>query len=259
MRWQVSGLKHWPARRPGGRPSSIGHRGASAYETENTLAAFAKAAELGADMWEIDLRLTHDGVAVISHDASTAHVFGIDLEIAETTAAHLAEAVPGLPTFEAVAALARAHNQALYVEVKARGAGRIGMKLLRQWGFDKAVFGSFDHDEVADMADMAEGFPLSVLVRGGEDPFFAQARTEADIIHLCWEKASSRPQQLVTPSLIEEAASKDLGIVLWHEERPDIMADLVQLPVLGICSNCPELATLNREALLRRCDEASAG
>ena len=40
------------------RPLSIAHRGASAYAPGNTIAAFRKAAVLGADMWEVDIRAT---------------------------------------------------------------------------------------------------------------------------------------------------------------------------------------------------------
>jgi len=46
----------------------IGHRGASAEAPENTLAAFRRAAELGVDGFELDVRVTADGVAVVIHD-----------------------------------------------------------------------------------------------------------------------------------------------------------------------------------------------
>ncbi len=44
------------------------HRGASAYAPENTLQAFYKALEMGADGIETDIQLTKDGVAVLCHD-----------------------------------------------------------------------------------------------------------------------------------------------------------------------------------------------
>ena len=39
----------------------IAHRGASEYAPENTLAAIVKAAELGADMVELDVQNSADG------------------------------------------------------------------------------------------------------------------------------------------------------------------------------------------------------
>jgi glycerophosphoryl diester phosphodiesterase len=47
---------------------AVGHRGASAYAPENTVAAFDEAIRLGARAVEFDLRLTADGVPVVLHD-----------------------------------------------------------------------------------------------------------------------------------------------------------------------------------------------
>jgi glycerophosphoryl diester phosphodiesterase len=46
----------------------VAHRGASAQQPENTLAAFEAAARAGADAIELDVRLTADGVPVVLHD-----------------------------------------------------------------------------------------------------------------------------------------------------------------------------------------------
>lgn len=46
----------------------VAHRGASAYEPENTLRAIRRAIEIGADVVEIDVRLTKDGYPVVIHD-----------------------------------------------------------------------------------------------------------------------------------------------------------------------------------------------
>ena len=47
------------------RPLIIGHRGASAIAPENTLAAFQRAIQVGADGIEFDVRLSKDGVPVV--------------------------------------------------------------------------------------------------------------------------------------------------------------------------------------------------
>ena len=53
----------WPFR-------NVGHRGASGYAPENTMAAFDLALRLGADGIELDLQLTKDGVPVVLHDGT---------------------------------------------------------------------------------------------------------------------------------------------------------------------------------------------
>ncbi|WP_235822818.1 glycerophosphodiester phosphodiesterase [Cytobacillus massiliigabonensis] len=48
----------------------IGHRGASAYAPEHTIASYQLARDLGADYIEIDLQMTKDNVLVAMHDQS---------------------------------------------------------------------------------------------------------------------------------------------------------------------------------------------
>lgn len=50
------------------RPLVIAHRGASWDEPENTLAAFRRAIELGADYAELDVHAAPDGRLVVTHD-----------------------------------------------------------------------------------------------------------------------------------------------------------------------------------------------
>ena len=54
--------------RPGHEPIVIGHRGASGYRPEHTLASYRLAAEMGADFVEPDLVSTSDGVLVARHE-----------------------------------------------------------------------------------------------------------------------------------------------------------------------------------------------
>jgi glycerophosphoryl diester phosphodiesterase len=56
----------------GKAPLVIAHRGASGYVPEETLEAYARAIELGADVIEMDLVSTKDGVLVTRHDPNLA-------------------------------------------------------------------------------------------------------------------------------------------------------------------------------------------
>jgi glycerophosphoryl diester phosphodiesterase len=55
----------WP-----GRVVDVGHRGASAYAPENTIASFREAADRGADFFELDVQQTRDRRLVIMHDST---------------------------------------------------------------------------------------------------------------------------------------------------------------------------------------------
>ncbi len=57
-------------------PWIVAHRGGSRLAPENTLPAFERAAALGADAIEIDVRLTADGRVVVFHDEDTARLTG---------------------------------------------------------------------------------------------------------------------------------------------------------------------------------------
>jgi len=64
---------------------------------------------------------------------------------------------------------------------------------------------------------------------------------EANFVHPCWENASSRPHELLTPELLADVRRHGLGIVVWHEERPEELRALAQLDVDGICTNTPDV------------------
>ncbi len=72
----------------------LGHRGASAVAPENTVAAFTRARELGADGVELDVRRTADGVLIVHHDPAVRDV-GL---IASLSFADLRAARPQLAT-----------------------------------------------------------------------------------------------------------------------------------------------------------------
>jgi len=59
----------------------IGHRGASGYVTENTMAAFTHAFELGCDMIELDVHVCKSGELAVFHDFSLKEFNNVDLNI----------------------------------------------------------------------------------------------------------------------------------------------------------------------------------
>jgi glycerophosphoryl diester phosphodiesterase len=78
----------------------IAHRGASADERENTLPAFERAIELGADYVELDVQASSDGVLVVFHDLNLGRLTPLRGPLRRRPAAELREV--GIPTLEEV-------------------------------------------------------------------------------------------------------------------------------------------------------------
>ena len=64
----------------------VAHRGGSKLAPENTMAAFRRAVDWwGADMLELDVRLTRDGHVVVIHDATLDRTTDGEGPVAERT------------------------------------------------------------------------------------------------------------------------------------------------------------------------------
>jgi glycerophosphoryl diester phosphodiesterase len=214
------------------RPYAIAHRGASAYAPGNTLRAFAIASDLGADFWEVDVRTAADGVLVAHHDPVTPS----GRPVSETTAEDLADEFAA-PTLDDVIALALERGAGIYADIKSADPLKVA-EALDASGIEKAILGTFDPAAVAALRAAGVTYPNAALVPIGGDPFVHAAG--ADIIHLCWEKMD-RPQDMLTQAFFDRAHAAGQRVVLWHEEDPQRMTALRGLPILGICSDTPEL------------------
>ena len=220
------------------KPYAIAHRGASAYAPDCSLEAYQKASRLGADMWEVDIRRAKCGTLITYHDRTLPDGTGIaDLtavEIAELAVQHDVPAVP----FAEVVALAVQLGAGIYADIKDTAASVPVMEMIRDAGIEKAVLGAFDPDAAAILRRAGSPYPSSALVPLGADPF--EHAKGADVIHLCWERME-RPQDMLDAAFFAKVAEIGLLVVLWHEEDPARMAALRDLPILGICSDRPEL------------------
>jgi len=122
-----------PRRRPSRRALAdcriISHRGEHDNRSvfENTLAAFARAAEAGCWGLELDVRWTRDLQPVVVHDDNLRRVFGIDLAVAEVDLAQLRQRCPQVPTLAQVVERFGG-RQHLMVELKRGGPGNLGTR-----------------------------------------------------------------------------------------------------------------------------------
>ena len=73
----------------GRRPKVSHHRGAGRYAPENTMPAFEKSVELGADFVEFDVRTTKDGKFVLLHDGTLNRTTGVRAPVRDRTEAEV--------------------------------------------------------------------------------------------------------------------------------------------------------------------------
>ncbi|MGV1954142.1 glycerophosphodiester phosphodiesterase [Agrobacterium sp. 22-214-1] len=156
-----------------GRVLVCGHRGHSIEGHENTRPALQRAAELGASLCEIDLRMTRDGRLVVYHDdildnASTGAGLISRLDYADIAGLRTKNrngiAIEGQPIepFEDILAFSRDLGLALIVEIKDKFEGNAYLeeviRLLGQTGMlDRVLISSFDYVVLRDIKRLAPG------------------------------------------------------------------------------------------------------
>lgn len=218
----------------------IAHRGASGHEPDNTIRAFEKAIALGADMIELDVHLSADEYPVVIHDAQINGA-----PVSHLTLAALKQFDVGkgekIPTLQEAMDCVKGRCK-LYIELKGEGTEKPVVDLARKNDMQRDVLiGSFDSEKVRRTKELAPELTTSVLTGEIDIDFVALAReARADCIHFCWERHPS-PHTLLTDALMKTCAQAGLKVMIWHEERPAEIREIVKRNIYGICSNFPEL------------------
>jgi glycerophosphoryl diester phosphodiesterase len=220
----------------------VGHRGASAHAPENTLAAIRKAAELGAHMVELDVRMSADEVAVLSHDA-TVEMPGrgsVPVNALTVAEARMSTTTPetSVPTLLDALDLCKELRLGPYLEIKEGETVPQVVAALTGRGMGKfSVIGSFQPAWVARATDLAPDIPTSILFGSFDvDPVALARACGARYVHPCWERHPA-PHTLLTPEWLARVRGEGLGVVCWHEERPDELRALLRLGVSAVCTD----------------------
>ncbi|MEE9525894.1 MAG: glycerophosphodiester phosphodiesterase family protein [Candidatus Woesearchaeota archaeon] len=129
----------------------IGHRGAPKHAPENTIGSIKKAIELGADMIEIDTRLTKDKKIVIMHDHTVnrttngkGNVNNLTLKEIKKLKTKNNESVP---TLQEVVSLLKKKKIEINIHIKDNEATDRVVNLIKKNNFQrKTMISSFDED-----------------------------------------------------------------------------------------------------------------
>ncbi len=237
-------------------PLVIAHRGASASAPENTLAAFRKALEAGADMIELDVRFSLDRHPVVIHDHTLGRTTDGTGEVAALPLRRLRSLDAGswfspsfsgeaIPTLREVCRLVAPTGAGMLIEIKAeRGLPPDFAELLlavvdQESMRTRSILQSFDHRAVRRLREIDPGLGLALLFDSAErDPALFASAAGVGMVALHWRLFNRR--------IAAEAARLGLGVLVWTVNRERDMQRMMSLGVDGIITNHPDRALRRR-------------
>jgi glycerophosphoryl diester phosphodiesterase len=210
------------------------HRGASRELPENTMAAFRRALELGADALETDVHATADGVLVTSHDPDGARVFGVARRIAECRFEEVRGW--GAPALEEV--VAAFPSTPINVDLKIQVAA-LAVALLRRLGAEEQVtLASFSSATLRRVRALGYRGPTSLgrseVARLIALPAAAQRGPLAPP-----GVAAQLPISLARPWVIRRCHALGLRVDYWTVNEPALAQALVAMGADGIMTDDP--------------------
>jgi glycerophosphoryl diester phosphodiesterase len=228
---------------PHARPEWISHRGAHQTLPENSIPAFLRAIQLGADAIELDVHATSDGIVIVHHDPVVNAPGEATTRIADLSAPDLVQRFPlahgvQIPTLNAVLD-AIGDRARVYVEIKAENIEPLVVRCIRESDTDCAVH-SFDHRIVKTVKGIFPAIRTGVLeVARHVDPLASLAATGAQDL---WQEVS-----FIDEELIARVHSANARVIAWTSDDPQQWETLSRLGIDGICTNrIAELAPVDR-------------
>jgi len=241
------------------RTLNIAHRGASAAAPPNTLAAFEKAIELGADGIEFDVHFSADGVPVVIHDFTVDATTDGSGRVADLTLAQLKQLDAGtrfdpaftgerIPTLDEVLEAVSGRRGwggelLLNIELKTTSPGDNGLEravitLVEQHSLSRRVlFSSFNPFSLRRAKRIAPHIPAGLLYDQG----LSLPLRRAWLAFLAPHEARHPHYKMVDARYMAWARRRGYRVNTWTVDDPAEMRRLVGLGVNGIITNVPDV------------------
>lgn len=258
------------------RPLILGHRGASALAPENTLAAFRRAMDDGADGIEFDVRLSRDGVPVVIHDASLKRTALVDRCVSDMTAAELREidvaasfvagtgseffAGERLSTLEQVLTLFQTNAGALYPELKceaheAKDLAAAVVEVIRRAQMNsRVVIESFNLRAIAEVKTLDSELKTAALFEPKLSRPLSLIR-RLQMIEIAVESGADEialHHSLASGRVIEHAKAGKLEVVVWTVDELRWVEHARARGIKALIANNPAPMVARRNELVRK-------
>ena len=230
---------------------NFAHRGFSGKYPENTMLAFEKAVEIGADGVELDVQLTKDGEVVIIHDETIDRTtdgkgYVVDYtyeELSKLDASYIYTGKMGfnkIPTLKEYFELAKDLDFVTNIELKTGINQYLGIeekvyKLIKEYKLEKKVIiSSFNHFSVLRMKKIAPELKCGFL---SEDWIIdAGAYTASHGIE-CFHPRFNN----LIPEVVEELKRNNIEINTWTVNKEEDIKDLINKGIDILIGNYPDL------------------
>ncbi|MDO8655311.1 MAG: glycerophosphodiester phosphodiesterase [bacterium] len=211
----------------------IGHRGAKAHVTENTIASFRKGLALGANAIELDVRKTKDGVIVVLHDEDLKRVFGAKGKIGELSLKEAKHLTSGkIPTLAEALKAIRART--ILVELKEPGTEWSVFSVVRKSrALDRVIFISFHESCLRTIRKLHKKVPLGFTFAKHSSPVQKALSLKAQYLVSLY--------RFTHAALVEQAHKAGLKVIVWTVNTKTEARAMAKKGVDGITSDNPEI------------------
>lgn len=204
--------------------SILGHRGYRAKFTENTLEAFEKAIEFGADGIEYDTRLTKDKVPVVLHDDNLERLSGKNIKLSDITFEELQKIKldngQSVPKVEDVLKVLD-ESSFLNLEVKEVEAAIPSYELTKKYNaLNRTLFSSFKVDALREIRKIDKDVKLGLLVDYDSLNNLIDLNKELNFFSLNLWVDKLNERKLISKAFLRKWRKSGMKIYLWTLNNP---------------------------------------
>lgn len=248
------------------RPLIIAHRGSSAVAPENSLAAFQRALDDGAEGIEFDVRLTSDHIPVVFHDETLDRISGQKRRVSEMAYSELANIDVGawfnasfpsladtaysgeaIPTLSQTLELLKDYQGRIYIELKCDGPDpkplvrSVTETLGTSFLLNQIIVKSFRLSAIRTAREFLPGlrtaalFEPTIMTVVGKKRFIIHhaAEFEADELSIHYSLATRR--------FLRRATERSIPVTVWTVNHPLWVKNRKEMGLFAVITNNPKL------------------
>ncbi|MBS4534920.1 glycerophosphodiester phosphodiesterase [Clostridium sp. D2Q-14] len=234
------------------RPNIYAHRGASGYAPENTMAAFKRAIELGADGIELDVQMSKDKKLVVCHDEKVdrttngkgyiKNIYLKNLKLLDAGYKFSGDFIgERIPTLEEVIELIKNNKMILNIELKNNvieyeGIEDVVIQMIKKYNVeDRTILSSFNFESIKRVKLIDPSIKTGILyMKRLKDPIKIAKKLEVDAIHPSYKR--------INKSLMFKAKINRIKVNTFTVNNREYMEKLSKFKVNGIITDYPDIA-----------------